>query len=71
LLLVSMYIMPPIINSIYSDKTWYFWEIKHRIFINAVYYGLIAADLIISFWVYFRFNTITRKKSTQQPPIPS
>lgn len=71
LLLISIYVMPPIINSMYSDKTWYFWETKHRIFINFVYYGLIAADLIFSFWVYFRFNIKTRRKNKKPQPIPS
>jgi hypothetical protein len=71
LLLISMYVMPPIIDSMYSDKTWFFWETKHRIFINFVYYGSIVADLIISFWVYFRFNIKTRRKNKKPQPIPS
>ena len=71
LLLISMYVMPPIIERLYSDKIWYFRETKHRIFINFVYYGLIVADLIISFWVYFRFNIKTRRKNKKPQPIPS
>ncbi|HUP13704.1 MAG TPA: hypothetical protein VM187_15890 [Niastella sp.] len=71
LLLVSLYVMPYIIEYQYANKTWYFWETKHRIYINAVFYGLITLDLIISFWGYFKLNFITRKKRTQSPPIPS
>jgi hypothetical protein len=71
LLLMGTYVMPFVIYKLYSDKTWFFWETKHRIFINAIYYGLITADLVISFWLYFRFNSTTRKRKTQSPPIPS
>lgn len=71
ILLMSMYVMPPIIASLYANDTWYFWDTKHRILINAIYYGLIVADLVISFWLYFKFNLSTRKKSKQPPPIPS
>jgi len=71
LLLMGTYVMPPIIHSLYKDRTWYFWETKHRIFINAIYYGLITADLVLSFWLYFRFNSTTQKRKKQSPPIPS
>ena len=71
LLLISMYVMPPIITSMYDDKIWYFWETKHRLFINAVYYGLMTLDLIVSFWIYFKLNIITQKRKKQSPPIPS
>jgi hypothetical protein len=70
-LLMGTYVMPLIINYFYSDKTWFFWETKHRIFINAIYYGLITADLVLSFWLYFRFNSTTQKRKKQSPPIPS
>lgn len=71
LLLMGTYVMPPIINYFYSDKTWFLWETKHRIFINAIYYGLITADLVLSFWLYFKFNSTTQKRKKQSPPIPS
>jgi hypothetical protein len=70
-LLIGTYVMPLIIYSLYRDKTWFFWETKHRIFINAIYYGLITADLVLSFWLYFRFNSTTQKRKKQSPPIPS
>lgn len=70
-LLIGAYVMPPIIHSLYSDKTWFFRETKHRIFINAIYYGLITADLVLSFWLYFRFNSPAQKRKKQSPPIPS
>jgi hypothetical protein len=70
-LLMGTYVMPPIINYFYSDKTWFLWETKHRIFINTIYYGLITADLVVSFWLYFRFNSTTQKRKKQSPPIPS
>lgn len=71
LILINTYVMKPIIAYVYHYRTWYFWETKHRIFINFVYYGLIVADLIFSFWVYFRFNIKTRRKNKKPQPIPS
>jgi hypothetical protein len=71
LLLMGTYVMPPIINSLYYDRTWHLWETKPRIIINAIYYGLITADLVLSFWLYFKFNTTAQKRKKQSPPIPS
>jgi hypothetical protein len=71
LLLINTYVMELIIASMYHYRTWYFWQTKHRIIINTVYYGLITADLIFSFWVYFRFNIKTRRKNKKPQPIPS
>lgn len=71
LLLISLYVMPPILTSMYGANFWDFEETKDRIIVNTIYYGLIALDLIVSFWVYFKFNLIGRKKRTQQPSIPS
>lgn len=71
IILMDVYVMPFVIYKLYSYKTWYFYETKHRIFINAIFYGLIVADLVLSFWLYFRFNSTTQKRKKQSPPIPS
>lgn len=70
-ILIGTYVMPPIIYSLYYDRTWHLWETKPRIIINTIYYGLITADLVLSFWLYFSFNSTTQKRKKQSPPIPS
>jgi len=53
LFVVSFILTPCIVNYFYSDKTWFLWETKHRLFINTVYYGLNAGFITILTHLYF------------------
>ncbi len=53
LFLMTLVIGPRIVELIYNDKTWVISETIHRIFINAVYYGLNAIILIVLNSIYF------------------
>lgn len=57
---------PKIVDFFYSDKTWFLWETKHRIFINAIFYGLNAAIVTLLSFTYFkvRVQMKDRKKLT-------
>lgn len=64
LFLTTLIFGPKIVEFFYSDKTWFLWETKHRIFINALYYGLNAAILTLLSFIYFtvRAQVKSRKK---------
>lgn len=64
LFIVSYIITPYIVDYFYNDKTWFFWETKHRLFINAVYYGLNASLLTVLIHLYFKLRRqISRNKT--------
>jgi hypothetical protein len=54
LFVTTLIVCPKIVEFFYSDKTWFLRETKHRIFINAIYYGLNAATLALLFFLYFK-----------------
>ena len=64
LFFVSIAITPFIVDYFYSDKTWFLWETKHRLFINAIYYGLNVAFVTVLIHLYFKLRRqITRNKT--------
>jgi hypothetical protein len=64
LFIVSFIITPYFIDHFYNDKTWFLWETKHRLFINAVYYGLNVSFLTVLIHLYFKFRRqISRNKT--------
>jgi hypothetical protein len=54
LFVTTLILGPKIVEFFYSDKTWFLWETKHKIFINSVYYGLNAAILTLMTFIYFK-----------------
>jgi hypothetical protein len=62
LFLTTLILGPNIVAFFYSDKTWFLWETKHRIIINAVYYGLNAAILRLFSIVYFKVRGQLKNK---------
>ena len=56
LFIVSFIITPHIVDLFYSDKTWFLWETKHRLFINAIYYGLNVSFLTVLIHLYFKLR---------------
>ena len=56
LFVVSLMITPYIVDYFYSDKTWFLWDTKHRLFINAIYYGLNVGLMTILIHLYFRLR---------------
>jgi O-antigen ligase len=63
LFIISFYITPYSIELLYRDKTWFFWETKHRLFINAIYYGLNTILLIALLNLYFKLRQQNRIKT--------
>ena len=54
LFLTSLIIVPFLIDVLYNDKSWFFWETRHRILINTIYYGLNVVVLLILSSFYFK-----------------
>jgi hypothetical protein len=63
LFISTLLIGPLFVEIFYGDRTWFFWETKHRIFINTFYYGLNAIILIILAKSYFKIRTQIREKN--------
>jgi hypothetical protein len=56
LFITSFIIVPPIVEFFYGDRTWSLWEIKNRIFINTIYYGLNTIILILLTSIYLKIR---------------
>ncbi len=54
--------MDYIIDYLYGDRTWILWEIKPRLLINSIYYGLNAIIQIVFAYVYSKFKVLIKKK---------
>ncbi|MEZ4804382.1 MAG: hypothetical protein R2852_02560 [Bacteroidia bacterium] len=57
LFITTLILGPMFVELFYNDKTWFLWETKHRLFINAIYYGLNAAILTILTFAYFKLRS--------------
>jgi hypothetical protein len=62
LFLTTILVVPVFVDMIYSDKTWFFWETKHRLFINVLYYGLNAIILTVLATIYFQIRRSTTQR---------
>ena len=62
LFITTLLVVPALVDMIYSDKTWFFWETNHRIFINILYYGLNAIILTVLAVIYFQIRLSTTKR---------
>ena len=69
LLLISVLVTPNIIAFFYDDKTWYFWETKHRLIINTIYYGLNGLLLWLFINSYFSVRTLQRNHSKKEATV--
>lgn len=56
LFFTAIIIGPVIVKLLYSDKTWFLWETKHRLIINSIFYGLNAAILTLLSVIYFKLR---------------
>jgi hypothetical protein len=61
LFVTTFFFGPTIVEFFYSDKTWYIWETKYRIFINAVYYGLNVIILTLLANIYFKLRRLAKE----------
>ena len=64
---ISLFVMtiivgPQIVELFYGDKTWFLWETKHRILINAAFYGLNTVMLAILSFIYFKIRTLMKNR---------
>lgn len=62
LFIMSLILGPLMVDFFYSDKTWFLWKTRHRLFINLIYYGLNAAILSLLANAYFKIRRLLSRR---------